>query len=100
MADLASLLRVSAGSVLIRTPYLFSDVGASGIYLSDEALQTLRGVMARVLPRQQPSLPGGLISQGNGSSANSKAFNLTPPPLQKKTKQTKKPTLKCILGKG
>lgn len=52
-ADLASLLRVSAGSVLIRTPYLFLDVGASSIHLSDESLETLSGAMATLLQRSR-----------------------------------------------
>lgn len=47
MADLASLLRVSAGSVLIRTPYLCLDAGAPGVYLPDETLQMLGSAAAQ-----------------------------------------------------
>lgn len=88
-ADLASLLRVSAGSVLIRTPYLFLDVGASGIHLSDESLQTL---MATLLQRQPPSRQEKyLICHLEGMAVNvgAKAFNAK--------KKQKKPSL--IQGK-
>lgn len=77
MADLASLLRVSAGSVLIRTPYLFLDVAASGVYLT----KPCRCSEARRRRRDgggSSATPECLICRLEGTVVNggSTAFNL------------------------